>query len=67
MQGLRPFPTGRLPQLQELSRVGRVLFGSDFPNIPYPYAHQVAVLDDAGLDLVQVMWEAPRALFGWPG
>lgn len=67
MQGLQPFPPGRLPQLQELARAGRVLFGSDFPNIPYPYAHQVEVLDDAGLDLVQVMWEAPRALFGWPG
>ena len=32
-----PFPTPRLPQLVELR--DRILFGSDFPNIPYRYLH----------------------------
>ncbi len=27
----------------------KIVFGSDFPNIPYPYAHQVEVLDRLGL------------------
>ncbi len=64
MEGLQAYPRDRLPQLRELSREGRVLLGSDFPNIPYPYAHQVQVLADFGLDLPMVLWEAPRALFG---
>lgn len=64
MQALRPFPDELLPQLRGLSQDGKVLFGSDFPNIPYPYAHQVEVLVDAGLDMRSVVWEAPLALFG---
>ena len=64
MQSLRPFPPELLPRLRDLSAQGRVLFGSDFPNIPYPYAHQVEVLRDAGLDMRQVMWDGPLALFG---
>lgn len=63
MQAMRPYPVERLPQLREASREGRVLFGSDFPNIPYAYSHQVKVLADHGLDLRQVLWEAPQALF----
>ena len=63
MQAMRPYPPDRLPQLRSLSAQGKVLFGSDFPNIPYPYAHQVQVLADHGLDLRQVFWEAPRAVF----
>ena len=59
MQQLRPFPVGRLAQLRALSRQGKVLFGSDFPNIPYPYAHQVEVLSDHGLDMPEVLWRAP--------
>ncbi len=64
MQAMTPYPVRRLAELRELSAQGRVLFGSDFPNIPYPYAHQVQVLADAGLDLRQVLWDAPQALFG---
>lgn len=64
MQAMRPYPPERLPQLRSLSSQGKVLFGSDFPNIPYPYAHQVQVLADHGLDLPQVLWEGPRAVFG---
>jgi hypothetical protein len=64
MQHLRPFPPDRLPQLRTLSGQGKVLFGSDFPNIPYPYAHQVEVLSDHGLDMPEVLWRAPLRLFG---
>jgi hypothetical protein len=63
MQQLRPFPVGRLAQLRTLSGQGKVLFGSDFPNIPYPYAHQVEVLSDHGLDMPEVLWRAPARLF----
>lgn len=63
MQALKPYPEERLAQLRELAAEGRVLFGSDYPNIPYPYAHQVEVLADAGLDLPTVLWDAPRELF----
>lgn len=42
-----PFPPGLRPALGELS--DRVVLGSDFPNIPYPYLHQLDVL--AALDL----------------
>ena len=64
MQSLRPFPPELLPRLRDLSAQGRVLFGSDLPNIPYPYAHQVEVLLDADLNMRQVMWDGPLALFG---
>lgn len=42
-----PFPTAELGRLLGLG--DRVLFGSDFPNIPYPYLH--AVDSVIGLDL----------------
>jgi predicted TIM-barrel fold metal-dependent hydrolase len=36
--------------IESYGRLGdRVLFGSDFPNIPYPYAHQLAALERLGL------------------
>jgi predicted TIM-barrel fold metal-dependent hydrolase len=34
-----PFPTELLPELGELA--DKLLFGSDYPNIPYPYHHAV--------------------------
>jgi len=37
-----PFPPASMPMLVELGH--RVLLGTDFPNIPYPYAHQLAAL-----------------------
>jgi hypothetical protein len=64
MQGLRAFPQSLLPRLRAASSDGLVLFGSDFPNIPYPYAHQVQVLLDHGLDMPEVLWGAPTRLFG---
>jgi predicted TIM-barrel fold metal-dependent hydrolase len=36
---LMPFPPDLLPVLRDLGH--RVVLGSDFPNTPYPYAHQV--------------------------
>jgi predicted TIM-barrel fold metal-dependent hydrolase len=52
----------RLAQLQD-----RVLFGTDFPNIPYEYAHQVEVLQrlDLGDDWMRsVLWHNGAELFG---
>jgi predicted TIM-barrel fold metal-dependent hydrolase len=37
-----PFPTALRPRLLELA--DRIVLGSDFPNTPYPYAHQVESL-----------------------
>lgn len=37
-----PFPRDALPRLRNLA--DRILFGSDFPNIPYPYAHALEAL-----------------------
>ena len=42
-----PFPRRAAPRLADLS--DRILLGTDFPNIPYPYLHQLEAL--AGLDL----------------
>jgi predicted TIM-barrel fold metal-dependent hydrolase len=62
------FPRDLVPRLRELRR--KVLLGSDFPNIPYPYAEQLAGL--AGLDLGDewlrdVCWRNGVRLFGESG
>ena len=41
-QARMPFPSELRPQLVELGK--RILLGSDFPNTPYPYAHQLEAL-----------------------
>ncbi|MFF1548769.1 amidohydrolase family protein [Streptomyces sp. NPDC058291] len=46
-EALSPFPAGALPRLAGLG--DRILLGSDFPNIPYPYAHQLDALERLGL------------------
>jgi len=38
-----PYPRDLLPRLLDLG--DRVLLGADFPNIPYPYGHQLEVLE----------------------
>jgi predicted TIM-barrel fold metal-dependent hydrolase len=66
---LAPFPVAALPLVRELGMAGKVLLGSDFPNIPYPYARQIAALAGLGLGqawLRAVCWENPVALFGVP-
>ena len=59
------YPAALLPRLRELQP--RVLLGSDFPNIPYPYAEQLAGLArlDLGDDwLRDVCWRNAVRLFG---
>ena len=54
-----------LPRLRDLG--DKVLLGSDFPNIPYPYAHQLEALERLGLGeewLRAVCWHNAARLFG---
>lgn len=64
-----PFPDGYVVRLGGLRE--KVVLGSDFPNIPYPYAHQIQALDRLGLGddwLRAVLWEnGNRLLGGLPG
>ncbi len=64
MEEMTAYPRELLPPLREAAEQGKVLFGSDFPNIPYPVAHQVQVLMDRDLDMPQILWHAPAHLFG---
>jgi predicted TIM-barrel fold metal-dependent hydrolase len=41
---MAPFPAALRPRLRDLGLAGKVLLGSDFPTIPYPYAHQLEAL-----------------------
>jgi len=55
----------RLPGLSE-----RIVFGSDFPTIPYPLAAQLAGLSALGLGddwLREVLWHSGMRLFGLTG
>jgi predicted TIM-barrel fold metal-dependent hydrolase len=64
---MAPFSRELLPRLRDLA--DRVLLGSDFPNIPYPYAHQLEALERLGLGqawLRRVCWDNGVALFGEP-
>jgi hypothetical protein len=50
-----------------LGLAGKVLLGSDFPNIPYVYAEQIAGLVRLGLGepwLRAVCWDNAARLFG---
>jgi predicted TIM-barrel fold metal-dependent hydrolase len=66
---LMPFPSSQLNRLRNLG--DRILFGSDFPNIPYGYADamrsltQIPGIDDAWLR--GVFYENAAALFGRTG
>jgi uncharacterized protein len=42
LEHLAPFPAALRPRLA--AAAGRVLLGTDFPNIPYPYLHQLEAL-----------------------
>ena len=66
---LAPFPDALKPRARELGMAGKILLGSDFPNLPYPYARQIAGLVRLGLGedwLRAVCWDNPVALFGLP-
>lgn len=63
--GVAGFPDGLLPRLRSVGE--KVLLGTDFPNIPHPYAHQLEALERAGFGdewLAQVCWHNPLRLFG---
>lgn len=60
-----PFDRTLLPRLADLG--DRILLGSDFPSIPYPYATQLAALHHLNLGeawLRGVLWHNGAALFG---
>ena len=52
VEELMPFPESALPRLVDLG--DRILFGSDFPNIPYGYPEALKVLTE--LDAVDDDW-----------
>ena len=59
------FPADLMGRLHDLG--DKVLLGSDFPNIPYPYAHQIESLERLGLGvewLRKVCWQNAYALIG---
>jgi predicted TIM-barrel fold metal-dependent hydrolase len=60
-----PYPDHLLPRLRDLGLAGKVFLGSDFPNIPYPYAHQLEALHRLGLGqdwLDAVTWDNAATL-----
>ncbi len=61
-----PFPTDHLPRLRDLGE--RILFGSDFPNIPYSYAEAMRAITDLGVAdddwLRDVFYRNGARLFG---
>jgi predicted TIM-barrel fold metal-dependent hydrolase len=62
---MAPFPLHLRPRLHDLA--DKVLLGSDFPNIPYPYAHQLDALERLEMGeewLRKVCWETPSSLIG---
>ncbi len=59
------FPSELRPRLRDLG--DKVLLGSDFPNIPYPYAHQLESLERLCMGeewLRRVCWDNAEALLG---
>lgn len=67
MNAMAPFPDELLDILAR--HPDRIVLGSDFPNIPYPYAHQLASLVELGLGdewLRTVCWDNGARLIGPP-
>jgi predicted TIM-barrel fold metal-dependent hydrolase len=61
----KPYPEWLVPRLVDLQP--KILLGTDFPTIPYPYVHQLEGLArlDLGDDWLRaVCWENGVALFG---
>ncbi|WP_432477149.1 amidohydrolase family protein [Nocardioides sp. GXQ0305] len=53
------YPDALLPRLRDLGLAGKVYLGSDFPNIPYPWTHQLEALErlELGDDWLRaVLW-----------
>ena len=65
MDRLAPVPPDVLPRLADAR--DRVVLGTDFPNIPYPFAEQLAALERFGLGddwLRAVCWDNGLRLLG---
>ena len=61
------YPPELLPRLRDLGLAGKVHLGSDFPNIPYPYATQLDALErlDLGEEWLRaVCWTNTEDLLG---
>jgi hypothetical protein len=59
LEAMHRMPRDLMPVVRDLGLAGRVVFGSDFPNIPYNYAHQIEALSRWGLGadwLAAVLW-----------
>ncbi len=68
IERLMPFPRGLLPRLADLG--DKVVLGSDFPNIPYRFVHQLEALERLGFGsdwLRAVCWDNGIGLLGSPG
>jgi uncharacterized protein len=64
-EALMPFPHDLRPRLADLQ--DRIVLGSDFPNIPYPYATQLTALEQLDLGnnwLRAVCWTNGTRLLG---
>ncbi|HEY2241752.1 MAG TPA: amidohydrolase family protein, partial [Streptosporangiaceae bacterium] len=64
---IAPFPRDAHPRLRDAGLAGKILLGSDFPSIPYPYREQLAGLErlDLGDDWLRaVCWHNPLKLMG---
>lgn len=48
-EAFAPFPAGADAKARLADLGDRILLGTDFPNIPYPYLHQLEVLEGLGL------------------
>jgi len=69
LESRRPFPVERLGMLRDLGLAGKVLLGTDFPNLPYPYGHQLDALArlDLGEDWLRaICWHNGASLLGIP-
>ncbi|MFD7089634.1 amidohydrolase family protein [Streptomyces sp. NPDC059896] len=67
-EGFAPFPGEARARLADLG--DRILLGTDFPNIPYPYVHQLEALERLGLGdawLRAVCYGNGARLFGIDG
>jgi predicted TIM-barrel fold metal-dependent hydrolase len=64
-ESMAAYPRDLMSRLYGLGH--KVLLGSDFPNIPYPYAHQLESLERLGMGedwLRHVCWSNAAALIG---
>jgi predicted TIM-barrel fold metal-dependent hydrolase len=67
VEGFAPYPANLLERVKDLGLAGKVVLGTDYPNIPYPYAHQLEALVrlDFGDDWLRaVCWHNGWELLG---